>query len=142
MREVIVRARAKDGRGGIRPFGTYGKHQWRKGKGGAWVEIGRKRYKVTTDGRVNIPKKIMDKWGITGEDGRKRIAIDFSSKQSTGKKGEESNHWKDLAATISTPGKESKDAKTGDFTLYDFDEQGFPITDELIAESDADYHWT
>lgn len=136
MREVIVVAR-KDGRGGIKPFGKYGKRQK-----GATVEIGNKKYKVTTDGRVNIPKKIMDEWGITGTDERKRIAIDFASKQSTSKKGEESNHWKVLAATISTPGMESKDANTGAFAFYDMDEHGFPITDELIPESDADYYWT
>ena len=135
MREVIVVAR-KDGRGGIKPFGTYGKRQK-----GASVQIGNKKYKVTSDGRVNIPKKIMDKWGRTGHDGRKRIAIDFASKPSTSKKGKASNHWKELAATISKPGMESKDSKTGDFALYDMDEAEL-IVDELVPESDADYHWT
>ena len=141
MREVIVRAR-KDGRGGIKPFGKYTKRQWEKGKGGAWVEIGKKKYKVTSDGRVNIPKKIMNEFGVTGKDGRKRVAIDFASKQSTSKKGKESNYWKQLAATISTPGHDSKDASTGEFAFYDFDEHGEPVTNELIAESDGDYHWT
>lgn len=136
MRELIVRART-DGRGGIKPFGTYSKHQK-----GAKVQIGKKQYKVSSDGRVNIPKKVMNEFGIMGEDGRMRVAIDFASKQSTSKKGEESNNWKVLAATISTPGKESKDGKQGSFAFYDMDERDELITDELIPESDEDYHWT
>lgn len=135
MREVIVVAR-KDGRGGIKPFGTYNKAQK-----GATVLIGDKEYKVSADGRVNIPKKIMNKWGRAGHDGRKRIGIVFSSKQSTSKKGEESNHWKKIACMISTPGMESKDSKTGDFALYDMDDTEV-IVDELVPESDEDYHWT
>ena len=138
MREVIVVAR-KDGRGGIKPFGTYSKRQK-----GAKVEIGKKQYKVTSDGRVNIPKKVMNELGIMGNDGRMRVAIDFTSKQSISKKGEETNHWKVLAATISKPGMESRDSKTGDFALYDMDESGwgFDMVDELLPESDADYTWT
>lgn len=136
MREVIVVAR-KDGRGGMRPFGKYGKDQ-----AGAMVDMGGKKYKVTKDGRVNIPKKIMKEWGIKGEDGRMRIAIDFSTKLSTAKRGKASNHWKNVAATISTPGKESKNAKTGAMAIYDFDDIGFPITDELLPESDEDYTWS
>ena len=69
MPEMIVVAR-KDGRGGIKPFGKYGKKQ-----AGSMVKIGDKDYKVTKDGRVNIPKKYMEKYGITGDDGRKRIAL-------------------------------------------------------------------
>lgn len=129
MREIIVRAR-KDGRGGMRPFGKYGKAQ-----AGAMVDIGGKKYKVTKDGRVSIPKKIMNNWGIKGNDGRMRIAIDFSTKR--GK-----NHWNKVAATISTPGQESKNGKTGAIALYDFDDIGFPITDELLPESDEDYTWS
>lgn len=136
MREIIVTAR-KDGRGGIKPFGNYGKTQ-----AGAMVDIGGKKYKVTKDGRVNIPKKIMNNWGIKGKDGRMRIAVDFSTKRSTAKRGGASNHWKQVAAVISTPGKESKDAKTGAIALYDFDDIGQPISDELLPETDEDFTWS
>ena len=128
MPEMIVVAR-KDGRGGIKPFGKYGKKQ-----AGAMVDMGGKKYKVTKDGRVNIPKKIMEKYGITGDNGRKRISINFSS--TSGKKG-----WKQVAAVISEPDIASKDLKTGARPLIEHPET-FEPTDELLPESDADYIWS
>lgn len=135
MREVIIRA-DKKGRGHARPW-NYGrmKQGCRYSGAGAMVDIGGKKYKVTPDGRVNIPKKVMNDWGIKGDDGRMRVAITFSTRP--GK-----DHWKRVGSTISTPGRESKNAKTGAIALYDFDEIGFPITDELIPESDEDYNWS
>ena len=135
MREIIITA-DKKGRGHARPC-NYGrmKEGHRYAGPGAMVDIGGKKRKVTSDGRVNIPKKVMGEWGIKGNDGRMRIAINFSTKP--GK-----DHWKKVAATISTPGQESKNAKTGTIAVYDFDDIGFPITDELLPESDEDYTWT
>ena len=142
MREIIIRA-DKKGRGHARPW-NYGrmKNGHRYSGQGAMVDIGGKKYTVTSDGRVNIPKKVMNEWGIKGDDGRMRVAIDFSTKPSTAKRGKASNHWKNVASTISTPGKESKNAKTGAIAIYDFDDIGFPITDELLPESDEDYTWS
>ena len=135
MPEMIVVAR-KDGRGGIKPFGKYGKKQ-----AGALVNMGGKDYKVTKDGRVNIPKKYMEKYGVKGSDGRNRIAINFSSRPSTSKRGKASNHWKKIAAIISEPDSVSKDLKTGDSPLYDTaDESG--VRGELMPESEEDYIWS
>lgn len=89
------------GRGHIRPFGTYGaKHA------GAMVTIGDKRYKVTSDGRVNIPKAIMDRYGITNSDGRKVINIQFGTRP--GK-----DYWKDVKAIVKKPLVKNKDIPTG-----------------------------
>ncbi len=65
-----------DGRGQVRPFGKYTKKQ-----AGAMVKIGDKEYKVTKSGRVNIPKKVMEEFGIKGADGRNRINIKFATKR-------------------------------------------------------------
>lgn len=72
----IIKARS-DGRGGARPFGL--KPQVSKHFIGSMFNLGGKQYKVTTDGRINIPKKVMNDLGITGDDGRKRITMTFAS---------------------------------------------------------------
>lgn len=90
-----------DGRGGIKPFGTF-----KGGQQGAGVMIGDKTYKVTSDGRVNIPKSIMDKFGVEGSDGRKRVTIHFSAGK--GKEG-----WKDVSAAIKKPVDDDRDKRTG-----------------------------
>jgi hypothetical protein len=77
-----------DGRGGIRPFGTFGKEQ-----AGAKVTIGDKQLTVTSDGRVNIPKAVFDKYGTDAGNGRKTVGITFSS--SKGKEG-----WKDVKGGV------------------------------------------
>ncbi len=100
---VIVVARA-DGRGGIEPFGVSGEN--RKGFVGAHVAIGEKTYTVTKDGRVNIPKSVMET-GIKGSDGRYRIAIGFNS--GTGKNG-----WKDLKAVVVKPSEENITSRKGE----------------------------
>lgn len=100
MSTFIVKARS-DGRGGIKPFNTYNKMQ-----AGAYVTIGDTKIKVTSDGRVNIPKVVMDKYGIAGDDGRKRIGITFTTKG--GKEG-----WKDVKAMVLTPQDKDKNGKQG-----------------------------
>ena len=46
------------GRGHIKPFGRFTSAQR-----GTIVEIGGQNYKVTSDGRVSIPKSIMERYG-------------------------------------------------------------------------------
>jgi len=133
MPEIIVRART-DGRGGVKPFGTFSKHQ-----AGAMVQMGNREYKVTKDGRVNIPKKIMDKYGVSGKDGRKRIAINFSTKPSTKK----APHWKSVAAVIAKPDIKSKDLKTNNAPVYTrYIKPEFDISEELIPETEGDFTWS
>lgn len=72
----IVKAR-NDGRGGARVFGL--NPELTKKFIGKQFQIGNKSYKVTTDGRINIPKSIMNKYGIMGNDGRRRVSITWSS---------------------------------------------------------------
>lgn len=100
MSNIIVVARA-DGRGGCKPFGTYSKEQ-----AGSMVTIGAKDYKVTSDGRVNIPKSIMEEYGRKGTDGRNRIEIHFATE--SGK-----DYWKNVKTQIGKPVERYKDAKTG-----------------------------
>lgn len=76
MGSYIVRARI-DGRGGGRVFGLIPKLS--KHFIGKMFRIGDTDIPVTTDGRINIPKEIMDRHGILGVDGRKRITITYSS---------------------------------------------------------------
>lgn len=47
------------GRGHIKPFGRFTREQR-----GTLIDIGGKNYKVTSDGRVSIPKRIMEKYGF------------------------------------------------------------------------------
>lgn len=97
----VVVARS-DGRAGFKPFGTYGKEQ-----AGAKVAIGGKEYTVTKDGRINIPKEFMDKYGTANGEGRKVAVIRFKS--AGGKDG-----WKKLDMEIKEPAKEAVEQKTGE----------------------------
>ena len=47
------------GRGHIKPFGRFSSAQR-----GTLVNIGGQNYKVTSDGRVSIPKSVMERYGI------------------------------------------------------------------------------
>lgn len=47
------------GRGHIKPFGRFTREQR-----GTLIDIGGKNYQVTSDGRVSIPKRIMEKYGF------------------------------------------------------------------------------
>jgi len=116
----IVAARS-DGRGGFRPFGTYG-----ASAAGGKVWIGNQRLTIGKDGRVNIPKAVMDRYGVKGSDGRMRVAITFSS--SKGISG-----WKDLSAMVMTPGASQADALTGDL-LTDVDWRLPALTPEDVND--------
>lgn len=75
-RNAITVVAKTDGRGQVRPFGVYNKEQ-----AGAMVTIGNRDYKVTSSGRVNIPKRIMEEFGTKGDDGRNRIEIKFATRR-------------------------------------------------------------
>lgn len=127
MSSFIVRARS-DGRGGIPPFNSYGAKE-----AGARVKIGDQSFKVGKDGRVNIPSRIMNEYGVRGADGRMRITIDFASKP--GKNG-----WKDVGAVVSKPQKDLANAKTGDIqTKTDIFE---PEYDTLEPRDSGDFNWS
>lgn len=127
----IVKARV-DGRGGARVFGL--KPELTKHFIGNVFRIGGKDIKVTTDGRINIPKVIMDKHGITGTDGRKRISITYSSntnragKQTFGgfvnkplaKDKNRSNNWRTMTPRKKTKrGLKPKDSPDYNWSHYD-----------------------
>ena len=128
MVRFLVVARS-DGRGGFRPFGTYTASQ-----AGADVTIGDGTYKVGKDGRVNIPRAVMEAVGIKGDDGRNRVVIEFSSAPESG--------GKQLAAAVSKPPESLRNAKTGDAgKVPDID----PVTleDYVIEPRDSgDYNWS
>lgn len=111
-----------DGRGGIKPFGTYGKEQ-----AGAKVSIGDRQLTVTSDGRVNIPKDIMEKYG-TGESGKKSIGITF--KTDGGKDG-----WKDVKGGVVTP-KET--GKTGQKVKFDRGDK----PDVVVPSDSGESNWS
>lgn len=92
-----------DGRGQVRPFGKYNKDQ-----AGAMVKIGNKEYKVTSTGRVNIPKKIMEKYGEKGNDGRNRIHIKFATKRTV-----DGDHTQKVHTQIFRPKFDVKDSEQG-----------------------------
>lgn len=101
----IVRQRS-DGRGGARPFGLeVGIGQSFVGK---YFNIGGKNVKVTTDGRLNISKAIMEKHGIIGKDGRKRVTITYASTES--RSGKEKRKY---AGFIHKPLAKDKNRKNG-----------------------------
>ena len=100
MARFIVSARS-DGRGGFRPFGSYGKAQ-----AGASVSIGERRYAVGVDGRVNIPKSIMQQYGVKGDDGRMRISVEFATQSGA-------DGWSEVGGVVSRPSILDKNTATG-----------------------------
>lgn len=64
------------GRGHIKPFGRFtSAHR------GTLIDMGGKKYKVTSDGRVSIPKRIMERYGLKDPvTGRNVVIARFSSK--------------------------------------------------------------
>lgn len=147
MATFIVSQRI-DGRGGIKPFGTYGTNQ-----AGSKVDIGLqnkngspKLMTVTKDGRVNIPKSVFDKVGIKGKDGRKRISITFSTAGGT-------DGWNDVKAIAQKPLSIDKNLNTydrqtkfrttkqqasGNGDISDLDYEG----EELKPSDSGDYNWS
>lgn len=122
---VVVVARS-DGRGGIRPFGTF-----RKEQSGAKVAIGEKQYTVTKDGRVNIPASIFKQYGEKGNDGKLRISIGFSSEKGI-------DGWKFVSAVIVRPSEHDRNAMTGD-KIRKFREDR---EKDLIPKDIPDYSWS
>jgi len=120
----VVTARS-DGRGGFRPFGTYSAKQ-----AGAMVSIGSKSYKVGRDGRVNIPKAMMESMGILGADGRRRVTIEFASSKGI-------DGWKKLGAVVGKPPEHLKDATTGDILG-----RKLVMQDILEPYDSGDYSWS
>ena len=118
MTEYIVRARS-DGRGGIRPFNTFSSEE-----AGQRVTIGGQSVKVSSDGRINISKSIMDKFGATGSDGRKRISIQFASEKETKKTS--ARIYKPAAGDehLST-GKETKKTNKWEEVLEPYDDEEY-----------------
>lgn len=74
MVRIVVRARA-DGRGGFSPFRTHP-----SAHAGEEVAIGNHFVKVSSDGRVNIPKALMEQVGTRGEDGRYRVVVETGAR--------------------------------------------------------------
>ena len=124
LQRFVVVARS-DGRGGFRPFGTYSAAQ-----AGAKVNIGNRYFTVGKDGRVNIPRSIMDEWGIKGTDGRMRVTVEFSAK--AGKDG-----WREVATAVSRPTEAFKDAQTGDII-----DRGVWLEDALEPVDVGEYNWS
>ena len=58
------------GRGHIKPFGRFTGAQR-----GTEIDIGGKNYKVTSDGRVSIPKRIMEKYGFKDPASGRNVVI-------------------------------------------------------------------
>ena len=130
---VVVVARS-DGRGGIKPFGTYGREQ-----AGAKVWIGEKQFTVTRDGRVNIPKNIMQT-GIKGSDGRMRISIGFRA-PSLAEGGKD--RWKDVKSVVVKPSKEDKNAVQGSkITKFNLKRNKNKKTRDLKPVDTQDYSWS
>ncbi len=100
MMIFIVRARS-DGRAGMPMFGLSGSHaKWFTGQK---VHIGDREVTVGRDGRINIPKDIMETYGVVGDDGRRRLSINFAS-----------DGQGNLGVLVYTPPPHQKDAQTGD----------------------------
>ncbi len=128
MTHYIVRARS-DGRAGMPMFGLPTKQA--KSFAGQTVHIGDRELTVGRDGRINIPKDIMNEYGVKGADGRQRLSINFASDS----KG-------NLGVLAYAPPHHQKDAQTGDVTRpY----KGLDVEDDevILEPSDApDFNWS
>lgn len=124
---TFIAVERSDGRAGIRPFGEYGSKQF-----GAMVTIGNKQYKVTKDGRVNIPKAIVQKFGVKGSDGKKRLSLTFSRD-----KGEDG--WKNVSAVVFRPKPGDKNKKTGEHITSKISPKK---KDRLAPEDQHEKNWS
>ena len=100
----IVVSRA-DGRGGLRIPA-----QHPKDLAGARFAIAGKTFAITSDGRVNIPKSIMEKYGSRLPNGRYALAVDVGYRYDEGKFR--------VGGYINELGKVETDYKTGDTITY------------------------
>ena len=128
MTHYIVRARS-DGRAGMPMFGLSGSRA--KSFAGQTVYIGDREVTVGRDGRINIPKDIMETYGVVGDDGRRRLSINFAS-----------DGQGNLGVLVYTPPPHQKDAQTGDLTRpY----KGLNVYDDdfILEPSDGpDFNWS
>lgn len=129
----VVRARA-DGRGGPTPFGLSSKDA--KAFAGETVYLGDRQIRVGIDGRPNIPKSLMDKYGVKGDDGRMRVGVTFS-RTAAG----------DLGIILFTPKGADINAKTGDRSLSARDvvkdQQAYRDSTRVLVPEDApDFNWS
>lgn len=100
----IVVSRA-DGRGGLRiPV------QHSKDFSGKRFVIAGKALTITTDGRVNIPKSVMEKYGSRMPDGRYALAVDVGFRYDADELR--------VGGYINELGKVKTDYKTGDTITY------------------------
>jgi len=123
MTHYIVRARS-DGRAGMPMFGLSGPRA--KSFAGQTVHIGDRKVTVGRDGRINIPKDIMETYGVVGDDGRKRLNISFASDS-------EGN----LGVLAYTTGESQKNAVTGTRARKQTD-----IRDYLEPSDAPDFNWS
>ncbi len=123
MAHYTIRARS-DGRAGMLMFGLPKKDAMKFA--GETVYIGDRKVAVGRDGRINIPKDIMDTYGVTGDDGRKRLNISFASDS-------EGN----LGVLAYTTGESQKNAVTGTRAR-----KQTVIRDYLEPEDAPDFNWS
>lgn len=71
MRNVTIVTQRVDGRGGINP----------RFAGADLVRLDGELMLITTDGRFNIPKRVFDKYSIRNRNGRKSIAVGFTTQR-------------------------------------------------------------
>lgn len=109
---VVARS---DGRGGIVPFGFKAGSKEAKAFAGSYFHIGEgiKPIKITSDGRINIPKSVMDSIGIKNSDGKQVINIQFSTK-AISKEARDSgkSHIDNIYGRITRPADSQKELKT------------------------------
>ena len=102
VRWVIARA---DGRGGLRIPSTHSRDF-----AGERLDIGGRSVGITTDGRANIPRKIMEEYGTRLPDGRYAIAVDVGYRHTDGKLR--------TGAYINQGAAAPEDVQTGDTISY------------------------
>ena len=123
VRWVIARS---DGRGGLRiPVKNPSDFAF-----GA-LDIGGRSVTITTDGRANIPKKIMEEQGVRLPDGRYALAVDVGYRYTDDKLR--------VGAYINEGVKAPKDVKTSDTVSYsDID----PLSVVISPTTDGTEYYT
>lgn len=119
MARIVVRARA-DGRGGFSPFRTHP-----SAHAGEYVAIGNHFVKVSADGRVNIPKSLMEKVGVLGDDGRYRVAVETGART-------DPDRGRHYGLYLSTPPESLRNAGSGVVVP-----EGLPFVGDAILPSDT-----
>lgn len=71
MTSYIIIQRA-DGRGELKPYKNFLPEE-----AGSKISIGDKLYSISSAGRSFIGKSVMEEYGVMGNDGRKRIQIEY-----------------------------------------------------------------